>query len=59
MTVAAAHDLVATWQALPIEAGGDAEPRRQAAAERLGGRSAAAARRMPAPPLRSVRREAS
>jgi len=55
----AAQDLVATWQALHVEAASDAEPRRQAAADRLGVRGSVAARRMPALPLRSVRREAS
>jgi len=59
MTPQAAHDLVATWQALHVEASSDAALRRQAAADRLGVRGAVSARRMPAPPLRSVRREAS
>ena len=59
MTAQAAHDLVATWQALHVEAASDAGPRRQAAPDRLGARAATSARRMPAPPLRSVRREAS
>ena len=59
MTPQAAHDLVATWQALHIEADRDAGPRRLAAADRLGARGAGSARRMPAPPLRGVRREAS
>jgi hypothetical protein len=59
MTPQAAHDLVATWQALPLAAGGEAEPRRQAAADRLGARGVTSSRRMPAPPLRSIRREAS
>ena len=59
MTGQAAHDLVATWQALPVATGSGAGARRLAAADRLGTReSAAAVRRMPAPPLRSVRREA-
>ena len=59
MAPQAAHDLVATWQALPVEAGSGAGPRRHAAAGRLGPRDTTAMRRMPAPPLRSVRREAS
>jgi len=60
MTAQAAHDLVAAWQALPVAAGSDAGPQRQAAADRLGARGAAAsARRLLGPPLRSVRREAS
>jgi hypothetical protein len=59
MTVQAAQDLVATWQALPVATGRTAEPRRHAAADRLGTRDAASVRRPPAPPLRSVRREAS
>lgn len=59
MTTQAAHDLVATWQALPIAAGSDAGPRREAAADRLGARGAASARRVMGPPLRSARREAS
>ena len=59
MTAQAAHDLVASWQALPVAAGGDAGPQRQAAADRLGARGAASARRVLGPPLRSVRREAS
>lgn len=59
MTNHAAHDLVAVWQALHVEAGSDLGPQRQAAADRLGARGGSPARRMPAPPLRSVRREAS
>lgn len=59
MTPQAAHDLVAAWQALHLEADRDAGPRRLAAADRLGARGAGSARRMPVPPLRSVRREAS
>lgn len=55
----AAHDLVATWQELPVEAISSAGPRRHAAADRLGTREVASARRMPTPALRSVRREAS
>ena len=59
VTVQAAHDLVATWQALQVEAGSGAGPRRHPAAERLGARDVGAVRRMPAPTVRSVRREAS
>lgn len=58
MTPQAAHDLVTTWQALPVEAG-SAGPRRHAAADRLSTREIASVRRMPTPSLRSVRREAS
>lgn len=58
MTTHAAHDLVAAWQALRVDAG-DAGPQRQAAADRLGARGANSARRVPAPPLRTVRRVAS
>jgi hypothetical protein len=59
MPMAAAHDLIATWQALPVAAGSSAGSRRQAAPDRLGAREAASARRMATPALRSVRREAS
>ena len=59
MTPQAAHDLVATWQELPVEASSSAGPRRHAAADRLGTRDVASVRRMPTPALRSVRREAS
>ena len=59
MTMAAARDLVATWQALPLEASG-ARPPQHAAIDRRGARDVASVRRMAAaPPLRSVRREAS
>jgi hypothetical protein len=59
MTMLAAHDLVATWQALPVQAGSGTGQRRLGAPDRLGTREAASARPMPAPALRSVRREAS
>jgi hypothetical protein len=58
VTPQAAHDLVATWQALPVEAG-SAGARRKAAADRLGTREVASVRRIPTPSLRNVRREAS
>ena len=59
MTAHAAHDLVGTWQALPVLAGNDTGPRRQPAADRLGARGDAATRRIPAPASRRIRREAS
>jgi hypothetical protein len=59
MTTQAAHDLVATWQALPVEAGSSAGPRRHAALDRFVAREAASVRRLPMQALRSVRREAS
>jgi len=59
MPPAAAHDLIATWQALAVAAGSSAGMRRQPAPDRLGARDAVSARRMAMPALRSARREAS
>ena len=59
MTILAAHDLVATWQVLPVEPGSGTGQRRLGAPDRLGAREGASVRRMPAPALRSLRREAS
>ncbi len=59
VTAEAAHDLVAVWQALPVQAGGSIGPRGRGAADRLGARETGSMRRVPAPGLRSIRREAS
>ena len=59
ITPQAAYDLVAIWQALQVAAGRVAGSQPNATAERLSAREAASARRMPAPALRSARRQAS
>jgi hypothetical protein len=55
----AAHELVAIWQALNVDAGTAGAQRPVAATDGLGARGATPARRIPAPALRGQRREAS
>ncbi len=57
ISMQAAHDLVAIWQALDADTAAAQRP--APVADVLGAREPASARRMPAPALRSVRREAS
>jgi hypothetical protein len=59
ISMPAAQDLVAIWQALNVANGAAAAPRARLAGDPLSARQAAPVRRISAPPLRSERRQAS